>query len=111
MAGSVKKFTMAEVKEHNTATDLWTVIHDKVYDVTKFQNEVSFTYVLLLLTLRINCDVITNVILIYVLFIFVLFSILVAKRFYSKRLARTRHETLMMLIIAHRPCKCNGSRE
>lgn len=41
MSGTVKKFTMAEVKEHNTATDLWTVIHDKVYDVTKFQNEVS----------------------------------------------------------------------
>lgn len=52
MAGSVKKFTMSEVKEHNKATDLWTVIHDKVYDVTKFQNEVSFICVLLMLTLR-----------------------------------------------------------
>lgn len=34
-----------------------------------------------------------------------LFSILVARRFFSKRLERTLHETLMMLIIAYRPCK------
>lgn len=36
-----KKYTMAEVKEHSSPTDVWTVIHDKVYDVTKFLNEVS----------------------------------------------------------------------
>lgn len=40
---SVKKFTFAEVKEHNKPTDLWVVIHDKVYDVTKFLHEVITT--------------------------------------------------------------------
>lgn len=37
---AVKKYTFAEVKEHNKPTDLWVVIHDKVYDVTKFLHEV-----------------------------------------------------------------------
>lgn len=37
---TVKKFTIAEVKEHNTPDDLWLIIHDKVYNVTKFLNEV-----------------------------------------------------------------------
>lgn len=41
---------MAEVKEHSSPTDVWTVIHDKVYDVTKFLNEVSFL-------LRLSIDV------------------------------------------------------
>lgn len=36
----VKKFTLAQVKEHNAETDLWIIIRDKVYDVTKFLNEV-----------------------------------------------------------------------
>lgn len=36
----VKKFTYAEVKKHNTAEDVWLVINDKVYDVTKFLKEV-----------------------------------------------------------------------
>jgi len=36
---SARKYTFAEVKEHNKPTDLWVVIHDKVYDVTKFLNE------------------------------------------------------------------------
>lgn len=41
---SVKKYTFAEVKEHNKPTDLWIVIHDKVYDVTKFLHEVIHNY-------------------------------------------------------------------
>lgn len=35
-----KQFTLAEVSTHNSKNDLWIVIHDKVYDVTKFQMEV-----------------------------------------------------------------------
>lgn len=38
---SGKKFTYAQVKEHNKAEDLWMVINDNVYDVTKFLNEVG----------------------------------------------------------------------
>lgn len=37
----VKKFTLLQVKEHNKETDLWIIIRDKVYDVTKFLNEVN----------------------------------------------------------------------
>lgn len=36
---SLKQCTLAEVAKHNTKADLWMVIDDKVYDVTKFQNE------------------------------------------------------------------------
>lgn len=36
-----KTYTLAEVKGHNKKTDLWVIIHDKVYDVTKFLSEVS----------------------------------------------------------------------
>lgn len=28
-----------EVKKHNTPEDLWMVIHDKVYNLTKFRSE------------------------------------------------------------------------
>lgn len=37
MAG--KKYTLAEIKEHNTLTDLWIAIHGKVYDVSGFVEE------------------------------------------------------------------------
>lgn len=36
-----KLFTRAEVLKHNKATDIWVIIHNKVYDVTKFLNEVA----------------------------------------------------------------------
>lgn len=38
----IKKYTHAQVKEHNNENDLWLIINDKVYDVTKFMKEVSF---------------------------------------------------------------------
>ncbi|GAU28050.1 hypothetical protein TSUD_265080 [Trifolium subterraneum] len=31
-----KLFTLADVSQHNTSKDCWLVIHNKVYDVTKF---------------------------------------------------------------------------
>lgn len=43
----VKKFTLAQVKEHNTGTDLWIIIRDKVYDVTKFLFEVILFFIFL----------------------------------------------------------------
>lgn len=39
MATALKQYSLAEVAKHNTAADLWMVIDDKVYDVTKFQTE------------------------------------------------------------------------
>ena len=36
-----KMFTLEEVKKHNAAGSAWLVIHDKVYDVTKFLDEVG----------------------------------------------------------------------
>ncbi|KAH9884103.1 cytochrome b5-like heme/steroid binding domain-containing protein [Xylariomycetidae sp. FL2044] len=34
-----KEFTYQDVAEHNTKKDLYVVIHDKVYDTTKFVDE------------------------------------------------------------------------
>lgn len=31
---SIKSFTISEVSGHNNASSCWTIIHDKVYDVT-----------------------------------------------------------------------------
>lgn len=45
----IKKFTHAQVKEHNRENDLWLIINDKVYDVTKFLKEVSFFFIFSLL--------------------------------------------------------------
>jgi len=36
-----KEIRLATVNEHNKATDLWVVIDNKVYDVTKFRLEAS----------------------------------------------------------------------
>jgi len=34
-----KQFTIEEVKDHNNRNSNWLIIHDKVYDVTKFLEE------------------------------------------------------------------------
>ncbi|KAJ2977872.1 hypothetical protein NUW58_g7676 [Xylaria curta] len=36
---AAKEFTYQDVAEHNTKKDLFIVIHDKVYDSTKFIDE------------------------------------------------------------------------
>ena len=45
MPAEGKVFKLSEVKEHNVskgeAKSIWVVIHDKVYDITKFLDEVS----------------------------------------------------------------------
>ena len=47
MPAEGKVFRLEEVKEHNIskgeAQSIWTVIHDKVYDITKFLDEVCLT--------------------------------------------------------------------
>ena len=40
MAESVKKITLEEVQKHNAAGSSWLVIHNRVFDVTKFLDEV-----------------------------------------------------------------------
>ena len=35
------EFEWEEIKKHNTTVSLWIVVHDCVYDVTSFQEEVS----------------------------------------------------------------------
>lgn len=36
----VKYYTLEEIRQHNASSDTWLVIHDKVYDVTSFLEEV-----------------------------------------------------------------------
>lgn len=40
MAEPKRIISLVEVKEHSTAKSLWLAIHNKVYDVTKFMDEV-----------------------------------------------------------------------
>ncbi|KAJ1876755.1 hypothetical protein LPJ57_004317 [Coemansia sp. RSA 486] len=35
----VKTFTADEIRKHATRDSIWIVVHDKVYDVTKFLDE------------------------------------------------------------------------
>ncbi|CDR99607.1 hypothetical protein [Sporisorium scitamineum] len=37
-----KKITMEQLKEHGSHDDLWLLIDGKVYDVSKFLDEVGF---------------------------------------------------------------------
>jgi L-lactate dehydrogenase (cytochrome) len=39
---TARTYTLADVAEHNKNESCWIVIHDKVYDVSKFLHEVSF---------------------------------------------------------------------
>jgi cytochrome b involved in lipid metabolism len=36
-------YTLETLKAHNTRDDLWLLINGKVYDVTKFMDEVCYT--------------------------------------------------------------------
>ena len=36
----LKNFSWEEVKRHNTAESTWVVVHNNVYDVTEFLDEV-----------------------------------------------------------------------
>lgn len=40
---SVKTYSLADIATHNSNQSSWIVIHNNIYDVTKFLNEVSFT--------------------------------------------------------------------
>lgn len=47
-SNDVKLFTLAEVAKHNTNKKSWICIHNVIYDVTEFLNEVSFNFIYLL---------------------------------------------------------------
>lgn len=36
----VKYYTLEEIRQHNMSSDTWLIIHDKVYDITSFLEEV-----------------------------------------------------------------------
>lgn len=38
---SEKVYRLEEVKKHNNVKSAWMIIHNKVYDITKFLEEVS----------------------------------------------------------------------
>lgn len=37
---NVKYYTLEEIQAHNLSKDTWLIIHDKVYDITSFLEEV-----------------------------------------------------------------------
>lgn len=41
MSSEVKTYSLAEIKAHNTNKSSWIVIHNNIYDVTEFLNEVG----------------------------------------------------------------------
>lgn len=43
MEDDVKYFTLEEIRVHNMSNDTWLIIHDKVYDITCFLEEVRKT--------------------------------------------------------------------
>jgi len=38
-SNEIVKYTLAQVKEHNKSSDLWIIIHDRVYNLTRFLSE------------------------------------------------------------------------
>lgn len=36
----VKYYSLEEIRQHNMSSDTWLIIHDKVYDITSFLEEV-----------------------------------------------------------------------
>lgn len=43
----VKYYTLEEIQVHNMSNDTWIIIHNKVYDVTCFLEEVGVNYTVL----------------------------------------------------------------
>ena len=89
-----KTFTLAQVREHNKETDLWIILNDKVYDVTKFRLEVSQRSPRILSRPRSTGW--------WNAFIF---SILAVKRSWTMLVVKMRPKTLTMLVTAMRQCK------
>lgn len=44
MSSEVKTYSLAEIKAHNTNKSSWIVIHNNIYDVTEFLNEVGSSH-------------------------------------------------------------------
>ena len=42
MSSEKKILSLEEVKSHNTRDSTWCVIHNNVYDITQFLDEVSY---------------------------------------------------------------------
>lgn len=82
---SEKKYTYAQVKEHNKAEDLWMVVDDKVYDVTKFLNEVG-TSIMCFYLIPVNYCLISQI------------SILAVKKFSLTQLEKMVMETFIKYI-------------
>lgn len=40
VASDVKYYTLEQIRLHNMSNDTWLIIHDKVYDITSFLEEV-----------------------------------------------------------------------
>lgn len=43
-------YTLEEIRVHNMSNDTWLIIHDKVYDISRFLEEVRTTFCHLIAT-------------------------------------------------------------
>ena len=93
MPAEGKVFRLTEVAEHKTTKgdnkSIWVVIHDKVYDITKFLDEVERAIKEFL-----------------IIFDILSFSILEVKRFSQKMLEQTPLKALKMLVTQVMPERC-----
>lgn len=42
--GGVKYYTLEDIRVHNMSNDTWLIIHNKIYDITSFLEEVRSTF-------------------------------------------------------------------
>ena len=54
----VKYYTLEDIRVHNMSNDTWLIIHDKVYDITSFLEEVRILFIYLFYCqLVVTCNV------------------------------------------------------
>lgn len=81
MSTEVKTYSLQEVAEHNEKKSVWIVVHDNVYDVTPFLDEVSWAL------FRLSTIV-----------SYLFSSILAVKRFLLNKVAKMQQNPLRMLV-------------
>lgn len=46
---TAEEFSLEEISDHDNVTDCWIVVYDRIYDITRFINEVNWLRLLFIL--------------------------------------------------------------